>query len=533
MTPVVLILSGIAIRLDAFLINYSISTDEASLARNIVDRSWTQLLTPLDYAQIAPPGFLFVQKAVVTALGSGERALRLFPLVCGVLSVCLCWVVARRILSPLAALCALGLFSFNNSLAQFSAVAKPYASDVTAALVILLVAVRLLDGTTTVRQAVWVGLAGAAAVLFSFPAVFVLTGVAMSCWLIVYRAGIQARRAIAIATGLWLAGAVSGAVIGQLALSPADSAYMKWFWSPGFMPFPPKSMEDTFWLWYQLKKIFRWTGQYRASAVWIGMGVLGAWSLRRRGRAEIAMALFAPLLLVIGASAWRLYPFAPGRLELFLLPMLLMLVAEGTDWCWRVSPRRLRWMGAISLIVIVGLAAQSAWSSFRERGNGDLRTSLQLVRNRWRAEDRMYVHYASGQVFMYYAPRLGFTIDDYVIGRCSNARRDPLREIDRLRGGPRIWVVALGEDRKAVFARYLDAIGTVRETRDITGLDEQDSFGDRGFVSLYDLTRSPQSALVEAETFPVEENASESGRYAWGCYGVFRSILNSPPNATK
>src|SRR4051794_29555597 len=63
--PIALALGGVALRLDAFLRNYPLTLDEAALARNIIERPWTKLLGRLDYAQIAPPGFLLVQKAIV------------------------------------------------------------------------------------------------------------------------------------------------------------------------------------------------------------------------------------------------------------------------------------------------------------------------------------------------------------------------------------------------------------------------------------------------------------------------------------
>ena len=78
---------GIALRLYAFVVNNSLFVDEAALTRNILDRPWRMLLVPLDFAQVAPPGFLLTEKAVVTMFGSSEQALRLFPLICGLASV--------------------------------------------------------------------------------------------------------------------------------------------------------------------------------------------------------------------------------------------------------------------------------------------------------------------------------------------------------------------------------------------------------------------------------------------------------------
>jgi hypothetical protein len=320
--------------------------------------------------------------------------------------------------------------------------------------------------------------------------------------------------------GLWIVGAAAGAVVGHLLLTPTDSEFMQSFWAPGFMPMPPRNIEDALWLWTQLKKTFRWTLQYRASVGWIALAVVGVLAMARRGRGAVALCLLVPMALVIGASMFHLYPFIFGRLQLFLIPPLLMLVAEGVDWFRRSTRGRWRLLGSIPMLVVALLALESLKTGFRERGSGELRDSLQFVRARWQPGDRAYVHYESGQVFLYYAPRLGFQPRDYILGSCAGGNSTPLREIDALRGHSRVWVVALGEDRTDRFAQYLDKIGSLRETRDIIGMNGVVDDGPRGFVALYDLATASTSALVEAP--PDDEGGSN-----WACFGPFRPLTNT------
>ena len=49
---------------------------------------------------MAPPGWLLLQKGAVLLLGEGEHALRLVPLLGSLVTLPLCWHVARRILRP-------------------------------------------------------------------------------------------------------------------------------------------------------------------------------------------------------------------------------------------------------------------------------------------------------------------------------------------------------------------------------------------------------------------------------------------------
>ncbi len=55
-------LLGISLAIYQFFYNRSLWNDEAALALNIIDKSFSQLLQPLDYKQVAPIAYLFVEK---------------------------------------------------------------------------------------------------------------------------------------------------------------------------------------------------------------------------------------------------------------------------------------------------------------------------------------------------------------------------------------------------------------------------------------------------------------------------------------
>src|SRR4051795_10149780 len=55
----IIVLLGIAARLYVYVTQPSLWLDEVAITRNLIDRSLWQLLTvPLDFAQVAPKGFL-------------------------------------------------------------------------------------------------------------------------------------------------------------------------------------------------------------------------------------------------------------------------------------------------------------------------------------------------------------------------------------------------------------------------------------------------------------------------------------------
>ena len=230
------------------------------------------------------------------------------------------------------------------------------------------------------------------------------------------------------------------------------------------MPLPPRSLSDLLWLGHQLKETFRWTAAYRASVVWIAAAALGVWSLRQRQQIETALLLVLPLILVVAASAAHKYPFMAGRAELFLMPLLFVLVAEGADWCRRVVPPRATWIGAAPIIVLLALSLQGTWSGWRIQRSGDLRSVFQYISNHWQPADRLFVHFTAAQQFFYYAPRLGLQAADYTVASCSDdVQRKALWEIERYPGRPRVWIAVWATDQTELLFRYLAATATVRD----------------------------------------------------------------------
>lgn len=68
--PVIIIFVGSILRLLEYLYNRSVWLDEANLSLNLINKTFIQLLQPLDFGQYAPIGFLWIEKVVFYCLGS-------------------------------------------------------------------------------------------------------------------------------------------------------------------------------------------------------------------------------------------------------------------------------------------------------------------------------------------------------------------------------------------------------------------------------------------------------------------------------
>ena len=92
------IIIGIGLSFLNFLNFRSLWVDEAMLALNIVKKPTHELLQPLDFNQVAPIGFLLIEKLFASLLGSADWTMRIFPLISFLVSTFLLFSVTNKIL---------------------------------------------------------------------------------------------------------------------------------------------------------------------------------------------------------------------------------------------------------------------------------------------------------------------------------------------------------------------------------------------------------------------------------------------------
>ena len=519
------------LRVWQYLANSSLWIDEAALARNIIDRPVSALFHGLSYAQVAPVGFLLVEKGAVTLFGTSEYALRAFPLACGILSQILFWQVAKRVLNGWSVPFAVGLLSLGIPFIYFSSQVKQYSSDVAAAVLLLLAAVEMRRRGVTGARACWFGIAGALIVWFSQPAAFVLAGIGSALLIMAWTEGdVLAARTYAIMGVLWAASASAAALVAMRNLSDMDRDYFQAFWAEGFMPFPPTSIADLGWLPNKLVWAFgkfasgmaRTSGglNYRWSAIFTVTMLVGLWALwKSEKNRDAALFVGLPVVVVAVLSAAKLYPFT-ARLFTFLLPGLLLATAAGAEQVLASWPSRAQLLTPAFLAVMGGSPIYAIATALPPYWLQHLRPVVKHIIARREHGDGVYVFFGAGQAFHYYAQRYGLTMDNTVVGRCSIERPDQyLHQLDQFRGKPRVWIL-LTHDRgegKPVIIDYLDRIGRRLEAVEVPASSGRAVEAASGY--LYDLSDPEKlTAAASSTTAITDQTIGLSPR--WECYGV-------------
>ena len=334
-----MVAAGVLLRVLEFSDNRPLYRDEIDLQTNLVGFAFYDFHTPLVKWQLAPPGFLAVERLMILLPLPFRIAARLVPFVCSIASMFLMRSAARRYLTAAAVPIAVGLFALTDWMLYYSVEIKQYSSDVALTLAALLLAAGAAQSReerpiATLRND-FISLAafGAIGVWFSHPLALVLAGV--GTYLIVCAVWRKhwgwaiAFVAMSLAWALNFAGCYQ---ISQRLVS--KDGFLETWWAFAYLPFPPSSLADLeqiFWQSINLVNspsgVVTPLGVLPSAFIGLGLFLLGGWTLGERWKGGLFL-LVSPIVFALAASMLHQYPFH-GRLLIFLIPSVHLLVGEG------------------------------------------------------------------------------------------------------------------------------------------------------------------------------------------------------------
>jgi len=465
---------GIALRLRQYLFDRSLWNDETNLAMNILHLSPAELLKPLREGQVAPVGFLWLEKLSVHYLGNSEMTLRLVPLLCGVGALFLFLAVARRFLDARTVLLALGLFAICDPLVYYASEVKPYSSDVAVVLLLYLLMEPLFDINLRGIEAIFAALAGCVAIWFSLPAVFVLAGIGLAAfWVAVRRHNRSALLLLSVLVVFW-AGSFLLFYIVSLRESASVNQGLIAYWRFAFAPIPPTSVSDILWYERSFFDVFSFPGGLTLTGIAAVAAVLGANEFRRQDQSKF-LSLLLPIVVALLASALYRYPFQ-GRLLLFLVPSLLLLVARGLEAIRQTTAV----IPGLPVLLIGFLFLDPVLTAgrhfIRPQGVEEVRSAIDYIERHRSPGDTLYCYYAAAVPLQYYRERGRIGAIEQITGVASREEWQRYGDdLDKLRGRKRVWILFShvwrysGVDEQVIFLGHLGRIGRVLDSLQTTG----------------------------------------------------------------
>jgi hypothetical protein len=512
----VLVAIGVALRLTYYLLNPSLSSDEAALALNLMHRSYSGLFGQLDVNQAAPAGFLVLQKLAITTLDPSPHVLRLLPLVAGIAAMVLFYPVARRLVGMRVAILALALFAVSDPLMTYAATNKQYSIDVAVTLALYAVVLALRDQVGT-REAVILALSGAIAVWLSHAATFVLTAVGI----ILFIEAARSRRTVELArissvVVVWL-----GSFAAAYSLTHSSVAHLQRSLAGSKPTLFGNGNGD------RLSLLQTYGGMARdlfgiptlshgirgaIALVAIALAVVGVVVLSR-AQSRVAALLLMPGAIALLAAALDKYALFP-RTFLFLTPALTILAARGALSLTATNRVSALVLGTAAFLLLL---TTGAYATIDHLGSphpaGPVRALRYLTQNA-RSGDSLYVQLSAQLDFRYYlecgcfgtseevrkarslwpvhAPTTDHTFirsapPDLVAGGSTGTVPSDYRsDLAPLRGRARVWVLVMApfadiQQRSRALATYLRRVG---RRQDVFPRSDSEATAS---VALYDL----------------------------------------------
>jgi len=400
---VVSILAGALLRIIFWWQGRNLFIDEANVVRNLFERDFLDLLQPLDYGQYAPPVFLWFQKLAVIIIGYGERAVRLYPLLCSLASLLFFRSLFKK-LSVKGAWYALVLFAFGSLVLYYSVTVKQYSGDTLVCILLLLAVIQIQLRSSVHFVFSWM-LVGSIAIWSSMPSVFILAGVwayyFYQCWNEGHRKIISNLVWIGF---IWL---VQFVIYYYYILSnQIHSDYLQNYHEPFFLSV--FSWQKNFNL---LQGLVSEVGGSTVVAYSIHLLLFAAGTITMyQKKKEYFVLLFIPLLCVFCASFLKQFTLLP-RVMLFSFPLILIVMAFGAQ---NLLLRTKNYFVLVLLVVaVINVSNFKTWKILQgEYRKEEITKGFEFVKEPLQKGQSVFISHLTKPAFYYYT-RIHPTAEKY------------------------------------------------------------------------------------------------------------------------
>jgi len=393
-----IILIGAFLAIYQFMFNRSLWIDEASLALNIINKDFLELTKPLDYNQVAPVGFLFIERVSILIFGKNELALRIFPLISFLTSIYLFYLLSNDLVkNKIITLLATSIFSITLLLLRYSSEVKQYSIDVLIAIVILYFCFRLQFNRN--KSIFLYGIIGGITIWFSNISIIILftTGV----YLLYFEAYKHKHYKILFPVLFWV---VSFIVYYYLFINnhPHTEFQVNW-WNRqhAFLPLNPFSKYFYLFLLRANKTIYNLLFDF--GHFWFIPLIISLSSivfLLKQKKYIILYFCLTPIIVHLLLSSLKLYPFYT-RVLLYITPLVILILSIGLYYIVEFINAKIIRLPYFLLIVPVIIMFYPIYQSFPIKKE-EIKDSLSYIDQNIKNDEEIYIYYGARRAFTFY-----------------------------------------------------------------------------------------------------------------------------------
>jgi len=413
---------GVYFAYEQFIFNKNLWNDEAALALNIINRSFRELLQPLDYSQVAPIGFLYLEKLAVLISKENEYLIRVVPFIAYLLSIVMAYFVSFRLTdNKILSLFAATLVANNNTLSWYSSEVKQYSLDIL--MTYILVYLTISKSFFKTKYTIFYGVVGSIIIWFSNASIVILAASAL--YLTIKEIYKKQNYKIVYIFILWGASFIVYYLL--FIHNHPSTPFMREYWKFSFLPIDGSLAEIIHFLSIKLNRTLMEATRadvniyllYFVYFVYF-FGVVYAILIKNY---KIVYFVFMPLLIHISISALKLYPF-DTRLVLYLLSLLVIFYAFSLYSIY-LSLSKVIKIPKILLLIPLSLLTIDLKSHI-PHGVINIKEPMKIVLEKIKPTDELYLYNMAQLVYRYYVDSNIVPIDHQVtwgtISRNHNER---------------------------------------------------------------------------------------------------------------
>ena len=413
------------------------------VALDIIHLSPSQLLGPLAFDQLAPAGWLLIEKGCLFLWDNFDYSLRLPALIGGIGALLLFYRFLKYSADAWETLAGVAMMAVFPVFIQYASMVKPYIFDVLFSVALLHASLALLREPG--KRPAWTALYGAIGVL-CIPLAFGGTLAMAGTGTLLFVASVV-RKEYAWSLALAAVGIVWGLLFwATYSLAYAHNAHTLanmtgLYWTDDFAPLPT-SLNG---LWWYSRTAALSIDFLMASSNAQLAAIIGIYGMVRIAQREpwLAALLVSPVIATLIASMLGLYPFNT-RLILGLGPTLIFGVSCGAVGI--VQRFGYRPIAALAVFALLGLSpikqTATAAAQVPPFAIEEIKPNLAYLKRHYRQGDQLVLHTRAERAYVLYAKRFGLSDMAYKI--TSDFRLDPscvYDDVRMIRDKPRVWLL--------------------------------------------------------------------------------------------
>lgn len=383
---------GVLGRSVRYFLRFPLWGDECYVSVNFFHRGYLDLLRPLDYHQVGPYLWLWLQKTAVNLFGFSELSLRLPAFLSSILSLLLFYHLVRRLVAGPARVIAVAFFAVGYPCLRYAAEAKIYPLDLFACLLLVVLWVEWLYHPDQRKWPIVLSVWAPLAMGLSYVAAFSAGAISVLLfWM-------NLRRRLPGGWKMWLiynAGVVLGAALTFLLTARGQMTADQSFQSEAYGllgAFPPLHSAVAFLKWMILTHTGAFFahplgGDNGASTLTLLLCIIGAAVFLRRREVLPPLLLVMPLTLHMLAAVMQRYPYGTHvKFSMHVAPMIYLLFAvgiaallgldlrQGKTACF---VRNLRIVLIVAVVIGVGSIGRDLYRPYKTRADRQARAFAQ------------------------------------------------------------------------------------------------------------------------------------------------------------